>query len=433
MSNELPRSVGCNAFVMTFVWPSSYQFHTTEPNLISLNAAAKSKTPKKKVTSDPIISLRGFGGKGGSTSSSRGRSSSESDAQPNYEIDRSKEALEYYDYIEKGCTEFSNLKRVALAHFSSIHPDIGHTKGLRGVVALRPIKKNEIIIQIPYSMSINLGSDRTDVTVAALNLLRSLCQYQSTSSMTTIFKSLPSLNGVDCKGSTDFFSMKALDALQFPPILKETLLRRENVRSRFEAQVQPKTLLLGNDAEESTLLVLPDGSNVTEDHLRWAVWLVASRVITVQGPSDDEFTTPSCYKLLIPLIDMCNHDRNSPHILSGRATTGGTLKIVAGCNIAAGDEITICYGGGVEGNDRFIQDYGFLDNHVDSFNIVARMLLAKGKFSSSEIKSILERFRESTIEEDEAELSKLELEADIRSAIQFRLGVKKALAPLQLQ
>lgn len=279
-------------------------------------------------------------------------------------------------------------------------------------------------------MSINLGSDSTDVTVAALNLLRSLCQYQSTSSMATIFKTLPSFNGVDCKGSTDFFSMKALDALQFPPILKETLLRQENVRRRFEADVQPNNLLLGKDTMST--LVLPDGSNVTEDHLRWATWLVASRAITVQGPSD-EFSTPPCYKLLIPLIDMCNHDRNSPHILSGRATAGGMLKIIAGCNIAAGDEITICYGGGVEGNDRFLQDYGFLDTNVDSFNMVARMLLAKGKYSSSEIKSILERLGETTIEEDEAELSKIELEADVRSAIEFRLGVKKALATLQVQ
>lgn len=150
MSNEVPRSVGCNAFVTTFVWSSSYQLHKIKSNLIALNAAAKSKTPKKKLTGDPIISLRGFGGNAiGASTSSRGRSSSESNVPPNYEIDRSKEALEYYDYIEKGCTEFSNLKRVALAYFPVFHPEFGHTKGLRGVVALRPIKKNEIIIQIP--------------------------------------------------------------------------------------------------------------------------------------------------------------------------------------------------------------------------------------------------------------------------------------------
>eukprot|EP00804_Cyclotella_cryptica_P009004 CCRYP_003123-RA/>CCRYP_003123-RA protein AED:0.39 eAED:0.39 QI:0/0/0/1/1/1/2/0/129 len=66
------------------------------------------------------------------------------------------------------------------------------------------------------------------------------------------------------------------------------------------------------------------------------------------------------HHLFIPLIDMCNQDRDSPHILPGRAEPGGMLKVIAGADVKAGKAIDISYSGGVEGNNRLIQDYGFL-------------------------------------------------------------------------
>ncbi|KAL3802493.1 hypothetical protein HJC23_012512 [Cyclotella cryptica] len=54
------------------------------------------------------------------------------------------------------------------------------------------------------------------------------------------------------------------------------------------------------------------------------------------------------------------HDRDSPHILPGRAEPGGMLKVIAGADVKAGKAIDISYSGGVEGNNRLIQDYGFL-------------------------------------------------------------------------
>lgn len=275
-------------------------------------------------------------------------------------------------------------------------------------------------------MAINLGSDGTDVTSAAVNLLRSMFQ-ESSSIMTPVFQMLPGMYSADCMGSTDFFSIAALDELQFPPIKEETLARREKVRRRFQIdlQQQPK---LGRDDEAKLDL---DKAVATEDHLRWAVWLVASRILTVQGTSDG-LSAPTSYKLLIPLIDMCNHDRNSPHILTGRAAPGGMLKVIAGCNIDVGEEIRFCYGGGVEGNDRFIQDYGFLDESNEAYNIIAQKLLDRKKFSAAEIKSIFERLSETSMEADEAMLKK-QLMGDIRTAIQFRLGLKKALASVKAQ
>ena len=39
--------------------------------------------------------------------------------------------------------------------------------------------------------------------------------------------------------------------------------------------------------------------------LRWAVWAVQSRVLTVQAPPEGLGALPAGRKLLIPFIDMC--------------------------------------------------------------------------------------------------------------------------------
>ena len=181
-----------------------------------------------------------------------------------------------------------------------------------------------------------------------------------------------------------------------------------------------------------------DGTPVTEEHLRWAVWLITSRVLTVQGDAAEG----KSYRLLIPFLDMCNHDRSSPHVLTGRAVPGGELKVVAGGTVKEGDQINICYGGGVSGNDRFIQDYGFLDTSGNNkaFDIAAQQIMGKsrllegneaGRFiSQADRETTLEQLRTTNIEED-TELFENESNPALRAAYQYRLGVKKALAFLQ--
>jgi len=273
-------------------------------------------------------------------------------------------------------------------------------------------------------MAINLGTDGTDVTSAAVNLLHRMFL----DSTNPVFKMLPGINSTDCWGSTDFFSTKALDELQFPPIKEETLARREKVRRRCQSEQKSQPKLVYND--EATYELNIEKAVPTEDHLRWAVWLVASRTLTVQGSSDG-LSTPTSNKLLIPLIDMCNHDRNSLHILTGRAAPGGMLKVIAGCNIDAGEEIRFCYGGGIEGNDRFIQDYGFLDDNAEAYNIIAQNMIGRKKYSATEINHIYERLSETSMDQDEDILKEQKLTIDMRTAIRFRFGLKKAVASLK--
>jgi len=129
---------------------------TSKGDGYGLSATAKSTTTKKKSKqsslNSPAISLKGFGGYAGVGGGSRGRTSSPDSVQvyPPYELDRSQEALAFYDYVEKSCIGIPNFKRVALAYFPMDSTgDKEESTKMRGVVALRPIKKGEVIIQIP--------------------------------------------------------------------------------------------------------------------------------------------------------------------------------------------------------------------------------------------------------------------------------------------
>lgn len=247
---------------------------------------------------------------------------------------------------------------------------------------------------------------------------------------------LPPYRGDDCRGSTDFFSDDALEALQFPPIRDETLRRRERTSARYERDVLPMTQIADNLYRWGSSNGGDESEMVTEEHLRWAVWLVTSRVLTVQGGEG----TGDAYRLMIPLIDMCNHNRKSVHVLTGRAVPGGRLKILAGENVEAGSQVHISYGGGVAGNDRFIQDYGFLDaaDGGFAFDVVAKALLVGGGggaefglnlMGQRDRTAALEALKTTTIEHDEAELEKA-TERDMREALAFRIGVKRALERL---
>jgi SET domain len=373
---------------------------------------------KKKKNSSGSTGLKGFGSVGGGSSASSALTSQ-------VVLDRSKEARVFYEYLEKGGAG-DNLSRCAMGYFP-----ISKDFQLRGIAALKPIKQGDAIIRIPYELAVNLGQEGADPTLPAVDLLRDYCKTMSENDSdnqlekAAYYRMLPPFGGEDCRGSTDFFSDEALEALQAPLIIEETLKRREKVQTRFQLDV----------ATDDSFPAWIDGSPVTAQHLLWAVWLITSRVLTVQGNSEEG----KSYRLLIPFLDMCNHDRSSSHILTGRAEPGGELKVVAGSNVKEGDAVNICYGGGLAGNDRFIQDYGFLDNGNDhkAYNMVAQQLLGKRRIvegvgagrllSEPDRMKAMEALSQTTIQEDEA-LLQSHTDPSMKAALSYRIGVKQALA-----
>lgn len=415
-----------------FVSPSSVSSCSLQPlpSTSTQLMMAKQKTKKKKAAASSG-GLKGFGGSSKSSTKAAAAAGT---------IDRSKAALTFYSYLERNGAE-ANLKRVGLGYFPlQIGPTDKDIIQLRGVIALRDIPKGEPIIEVPYEMAIDLGRESSDPTLPATSFLQKYCVWKSGSDgppadkeRGDYFAMLPEYMSDDCLGSTDFFSDEALDMLQSPLIKEETLSRRELVQLRYERDVETMAQMSSN------LYRWSEEKVATESHLQWASWIITSRVLTVQGPPE----SGTANRLLIPLIDMCNHDRDSPHILTGRAMAGATLKVVAGVDVKAGDAINISYGGGVEANDRFIQDYGFLDaggskergksEVVEAYKIVAKKLTGRNramtKMTVDDQARALEALKATTLEQDQELLQSGGItKNDERSALEFRIGMKKALA-----
>ena len=277
----------------------------------------------------PQMKLKGFGGVGSASSGGKGSKSKAKAGKaklPKAKVDRSARTRAFYDLMEsRGC----DFDAVAIATF-----DVGFD--LRGVVAMKDIKKGQKILSLPAEAAVDLGSDSRDPTGPALALLRVIRESSGGSELQKYLDLLPAPDSGDCATAPDFWEDAWLDKLGWAGIAEETRARRGRVLSRFEEQAEA------------------DGFSLEE--VKWATWIVSSRVLTVQA----EAPAPA-RKLLIPFIDMCNHDRSSPHLLSGRASPGGRLNIIAGRDVSAGEQIVIKYGVDETGNDRFCQDYGFLD------------------------------------------------------------------------
>jgi hypothetical protein len=385
------------------------------------------------------------------------------------EVDRSRETRAFYDYLESNGAG-DTLKRTSIGNEP---PGVGGDDEdnadndtnassssallLRGVLCTREIAKGADIINIPSSLAINLGPEGGDPTLPAVEFLKDYCAVMMqrdndgsggrssspSKGRYAYYRMLPGYGSSDCKGSTDFFSDAALDALQSPLIAEETRARRLLTAARFV-----KAFGGGGGVSDSTAAAAPaitwiDGSPLTADHLQWAVWLITSRVLTVQtavdssSSSDATSSSPSSScRLLIPYLDMCNHDRASPHILTGRV--GGDLKVKAGVTVKPGDVIRIPYGGGDLGNDRFVQDYGFTDPSPLSYDIVAQIVLGKRRVQEgsragrtlppADQDASLAALRATTMREDATLLRAPRSDPAVRSAIQYRLGVKKALS-----
>ena len=211
----------------------------------------------------------------------------------------------------------TDLAKVAAADFG----------GLRGVMALEDIAPGEEILTIPAQFALDLGTGFVDPLPAAEKLCVERIADEYTLERPAYFAVLPPLGSSDLT-TPEFFPEDALAELeQWPPLVAEARRRR--------AVVEASAYSAGGGDQAATLL--------------WAQWVVLSRVLTVMGPDGNG------HKLLIPFIDLFNHDRASPHRLSGR--TDGLLRVVAGAPVAAGQQVCIAYGDESTSNAELLGQY----------------------------------------------------------------------------
>lgn len=419
------------------------------PKIPSVTLYAVKKPKKQAITA---AGLKGFGAV---VTASTTSTANDNGNKFNIDIDRSKPTLSFYESsIQQSPIASENVKRTALAYTydGGAQPDIYK---LRGVVTTRDISKGHDLITIPYEMAIDLGPEGNDPTIPALVFLKDYCAVLSNSNSINdegtkrklyYYRMLPTYDSDDCRGCTNFFTTEALDALQCPYITHETNHCKMQIQQRYDQDILSQQR--ENGSIDPSCLWIDGITPMSIEHLTWAVWIITSRVLTVQtgnGSSDDDNRPVQYRRLLIPYLDMCNHDRASNHILTGRATRGGLLRIVAGRNMKSGSPIEICYGGGQSGNDRFLQEYGFLDTSEEAYRMVASDLLGQKRRGGSEAsyRSLQDRndclsaLRTTTLDDDENTLLELQnnsetssVDPNIKVAIQYRIGVKKALQAL---
>ena len=240
-------------------------------NCISLQAKKKTKNKKKSSsTAGGGGGVKGFG-------AAVLVSSSGSNKKNTVELDTSKETRAFYEHFLEprggASSQPQNLKRTALGYYLDDQSGLR----LRGVIATRDIPKGSDILHIPYELALDLGPEGDDPTLPAVEFLRDYCRVLNDNDNNNpkkhYYRMLPPYEGSDCQGSTDFFSPAALEALQSPLIVEETARRRARTADRWAREF---------DNADDVMWI--DGSTpVTQDHLQWAVWLITSRVLTVQG------------------------------------------------------------------------------------------------------------------------------------------------------
>ncbi|KAG8457345.1 hypothetical protein KFE25_014074 [Diacronema lutheri] len=303
-------------------------------------------------------------------------------------------------------------RRVAIAGFA----------GLRGVMATEDVRKGDALIAIPSALALDLGVDAVDPLPAArafLGAWHALRAARTGSAadpralaFAPFFDAIPPMGSADLS-TPDFFSDEELRELQWPPLEAEVAARASALRAAANAG--------GFDPAE----------------LNWARWVVLSRVLTVQ----DALPTAPARKLLIPLVDMCNHHLSRANAIpSGRV--GGRLNVLAARDIARGEQVLIQYGGGALSNDRLLAEYGFIDGSPPALELdvlmLARALRSARSPGASADGSPLPplptaALSTTTLAQDErllADAAACPPGSRLAAAVRFRAMLKRALAEL---
>lgn len=334
-------------------------------------------------------------------------------------------------------------RRVAIAGFA----------GLRGVMATEDVRKGDALIAIPSALALDLGVDAVDPLPAArafLGAWHALRAARTGSAadpralaFAPFFDAIPPMGSADLS-TPDFFSDEELRELQWPPLEAEVAARASALRAAANAG--------GFDPAE----------------LNWARWVVLSRVLTVQ----DALPTAPARKLLIPLVDMCNHHLSRANAIpSGRV--GGRLNVLAARDIARGEQVRarsratalaaawlcarrscaararpphpqvlIQYGGGALSNDRLLAEYGFIDGSPPALELdvlmLARALRSARSPGASADGSPLPplptaALSTTTLAQDErllADAAACPPGSRLAAAVRFRAMLKRALAEL---
>ncbi|KAK1739253.1 SET domain-containing protein [Skeletonema marinoi] len=322
---------------------------------------------------------------------------------------------------------------------SSISIDTHPTTQLRGLFATRDIRPNELIVEVPYHLALNVGDtlrqdyynldnisdewDEGDVedVVQALYFLENFvggasfdgsycCRYDeydeevdsdyfapyvSTLPSKPIISTADNNNSYDDEeGLTpDFWSDSTINEIGIPSYSQRIIDRK------------------------SILRTIAQNNNVDEGDLQWATFMIRSRRFTtwnmVPDPNNDDDGGPfgaltqkkieQIQGFLVPLIDMANHNPNPNAVMkisvnkwTRKFDDTSSFALRATRPIRKGEEVTISYGDGSGTCLELLDKYGFfVESDEDGAD--------ERGVDLEELKPIWR----SSVEEDEVELDRL--------------------------
>ena len=299
------------------------------------------------------------------------------------------------------------------------HVEIGYhqSTGIRGAFCKKSFKKGQIMCKIPSDCALALsdpsknGEDAPTFAHAGANFLS---MYWNNEQARNLWA--PYLDGLPVQGTSqfdptpDFFGDEELELLEFPRAIRLAKKRQEEISKVSEE------------------------NSIDFDQLQFATWLVASRAFPIsianEGEEDPKYDEKNqviakreqrMLRVLVPFIDLVNHSSDQPNAkltLIDPEKDDAWFALEATRPIAAGKEVRISYGTGVESSVELLTNYGFVPdkNKIDPF------MLKKGGDDSI---TSLDGWT-TTLDEDKAMLSMAEGDDTLKKILNFRIRLKEA-------
>jgi hypothetical protein len=306
--------------------------------------------------------------------------------------------------------------------------EIGYApNGVRGLFCTKNFKKGKMMCQIPSDVALALsdpsknGEDAPTLSHGGSNFLSMYWKNEEAKKLWAPYlDTLPAQGSAQFDPTPDFFETEELELLEFPRLIRQATDRKEQIATVAAEK--------GIDVEE----------------LRFATWLTASRAfrisISAESTDNDENEEgeeepklddrgqiitkageEKDIRVMVPFIDMANHSSDQPNAkltLIDPEKDDAWFALEATRPIAAGKEIVIAYGNGIESSVELLLNYGFVpqSNKIDGF------MLKKG---GDECITSLAGWT-TTLDEDKAMLSMSEDDNTLQKILSFRIRLKES-------
>mmetsp|Transcript_1378 Transcript_1378/g.2230 ORF Transcript_1378/g.2230 Transcript_1378/m.2230 type:complete len:388 (-) Transcript_1378:2129-3292(-) len=372
---------------------SKTAFITTKTTIVEAFPISSSSSSSNKAK-------KGFGGKG--VGGSSGGFGKRNDQVPTTHT------------VDESPTTTNLIKFLLSQQSKGIGPNSNTEVGIegirRGLYASKPIKKGEIICQIPSDCCLALsdpalgGSDSPTLAHNGRNFIEFYIRNAQNNMMWSPYlDTLPTQDSLSSSSVTpDFYSQEEIQQLEFPRAIKYAQQRVQDIKDVSEKY--------GYDYDE----------------LQYATWISSTRSFPIQLSSDepvpegDAVAKPSkTIRVLAPYIDLANHSSNNANVelhLIDPEKDEAWFALRATRPIKQGKELLRCFGNGVESSVELLCNHGFVpdENKIDAF------MLKKG--GDDAIESLTGW--STTLEEDEA-LSAA-AEGNMKNVFKLRMQLKRS-------